>query len=340
MIRDVASKTVAMLALVAVMLLANPDPAAADGIRPTNFESMLTSIDPPSAPIEAEVVGGDAFVKVRARPGTTVEIPGYDREPYLRIDEDGSVWRNERSASTYVNATRSGVGVEIPDDVGSGDPRWVQVASDGTIAWHDHRIHWMLDEAPITGDDGFVQNWQVPLTVDGELVELNGTLFHRSDQLPWPALILAAAAAAAAVVGRRAGWRRAMLLAASALALAMAVSTWVGNPPGAEPSVIPIAVAVGAVAAAAAALVVRSPLASMALPLASAALLIGWSIDRIGSLWMPLLPGPLPGWADRVGLALVLGVAVAVAVVAVMYPEDQRLIGKSPSTKSMIPPAS
>lgn len=332
--------TAAVVVVVAGWLLLDAAPAGADGSRPTNFESQLSAVEPSDAPIEVEVVGGDAFLLVRASAGTEVEIPGYDGEPYLRIDADGTVRRNERSAATYVNATRSGAGVDVPDDVGGGEPRWTTVGTDGEIAWHDHRIHWMLDEAPATGADGFVQNWQVPLSVDGSPVELSGTLVHRDDQLPWAAVLAAVVAVGSAVLARWPRWRLAMLVGAGAAATTLALATWAGNPPGAEPSVLPIALAAGATLAAALTPLVRADLARLALPLASCAALLGWAVDRIGAMWMPVLPGPLPAWVDRVGLAVVLGVAIGVAVTTVLRPEVQRSSGSAPSVKSTMPPAS
>ena len=162
--------------LVALDVLGAP-PAAADGAGPTNFESVIDAVQPDDAPVRVEVVGGDSFLQVTAERGAEVEIEGYDREPYLRIDQDGSVFRNERSAATYINQSRDGTGVDLPADVGTdGEPRWVEVGSDGTVAWHDHRIHWMVDTEPEVGPDGVVQEWTVPLRVDGDEVAVSGRL--------------------------------------------------------------------------------------------------------------------------------------------------------------------
>ncbi len=70
-------------------------PAAADGTGPTRFESVIDDVEPDLDEVEVSIVGGDAFLQVAADDGTEVTIAGYDDEPYLRIDADGSVWQND-----------------------------------------------------------------------------------------------------------------------------------------------------------------------------------------------------------------------------------------------------
>ena len=108
--------------------------AGADGARPSNFESVIDSVQPDLDTVQVEVVGGDAFVQVTAAPGTEVLIPGYDGEPYLRIATDGTVYRNRRSAAAYLNESRFGTTSELPDSVdSSAKPDWVRVGDGGQV---------------------------------------------------------------------------------------------------------------------------------------------------------------------------------------------------------------
>lgn len=314
--------------------LVGAPPAGADGAGPTNFESVLDAVDPPDDRVEVDVVGGDAFLRVRAERGTAVEIAGYDGEPYLRIDEDGTVWRNERSAATYLNLSRDGTGIELPEEVDSrGEPRWVAVGDDGEVAWHDHRIHWMIDQAPGVGEDRLVQRWSVPIVVDGDEVEISGRLLLHPDELGWAVALLALAVLTAlGAVWRsarcspdaRARWLVGGLLGASGLALVVAVGAHVVNPPDAGAGVLGIALPAVALAASVGVLVAprlarSSPVATV-LPLAAIAALAGWVVARVGVTWMPILPTVLPSVVDRVGTALVAGVAIGAAIAVVRDP--------------------
>ena len=224
----------------------------ADAARPTNFESVLDTVEPSDTPVELSVVGGDSFLQARAPAGVTVEIPGYDGEPYLRIGADGIVERNRRSPASYLNENRDGSTDGLPDGVSSSaPPEWERIGDGGVVAWHDHRIHWMLNDAPETPEDRVVQVWTVDLVVDGTDVTATGRLLHRDDLAPWPLVVTAAVAAAAWWFGRRPATRRMITAAAAALATAGSLSWYLANPPGAEPSWVPTALAAGALAVAA-----------------------------------------------------------------------------------------
>ena len=311
----------AAAALLVVLDVARAEPAAADGAGPTNFESVIDSVEPDGAPVRVEVVGGDSFLQVTALDGAEVEIEGYDREPYLRIAADGTVTRNERSAATYINQSRDGTGVELPDDVGSdGEPRWVHVGSDATVAWHDHRIHWMVDTEPAVGPDGVVQDWVVPLTVDGDEVVVSGRLLRHSDDLPWAALLGAGFGVTALLLARRHALRVPLLVGAGAVALGLSLASYAANPPDAGASLVPVVLPAAALALALLSYVAPPALRQLALPLAAVAALVGWGIARIGVLWMPIVPSEAPGWIERAGTGAVLGVAIGVAAAVLLRP--------------------
>ncbi len=136
--------------LAGLVLAVGAAPAAADPAGPTNYTSSVTGVDPATDAIDVEVRGGDAFVVLTAAPGTTVEVAGYDGEPFLRIGPDGTVERNEASPARWLNEARYGArDTAVPPEASSdAPPRWEPVADGGTYAWHDHRVHWMSPALP------------------------------------------------------------------------------------------------------------------------------------------------------------------------------------------------
>jgi hypothetical protein len=314
----------ALVGLVCAVGLVLAPTAGADGVGPNNDRSVIDSVDPTPDGVHVEIVGGDSFFQVTAEPGTEVRIPGYDGEPYLRILADGRVQRNERSPAAYLNVSRNAQVDRFPDGVSSSaDPRWHTIADDGQVAWHDHRIHWMLPEAPTVGADGVVQTWELPLQVDGTDVVVTGRLLHHDDVLPWAALVGVVVAAGAALLARRDRLRVPLLLGASVVALGLSASVWVLNPPGAQPNPLPLVLPALAVLVATAAMVLRRlppTLRDMVLPLVAVAALAGWAIPQIGVIWMPTVPSVLAAWLVRLGTGCVLGVVVGVTIAILLRP--------------------
>ncbi len=315
-------------------------PAAADGTGPTRYESVIDDVEPDLDQVEVSVVGGDAFLQVVADDGTEVSIDGYDGEPYLRIDADGSVWENRRSPSVYLNATRDGGDGRFPQGVSSGaEPDWQQVGDDGVVAWHDHRIHWMLDEEPTVGTDGVVQEWELPMDVDGTEVVVTGRLLLKGSVFPWAAAVAVVAAAGALVAGRGLRGRLVTLTVASAAAIVVAVAAYTVNPPRSGASVVPLVLTVvAAVCVAASWWAARSTgrsLVQLALPLAAVAALLGWVVQRLGTFWMATVPSELPGWLDRALTGMVLGAAVGTAAAVLLRPwPEERLAGAAAQDSS------
>lgn len=314
-----------MVAVAAVSWTIGAGDAAADGSRPTNFESVLDRIEPEDDRIELRVVGGDAFLELSVDPGTRVEVTGYDGEPYLLVEADGRVLQNRRSLATYINQDRYGSAGSIPDEVdSSAEPAWEQIGNDGTVAWHDHRIHWMTEQAPGVGADGLVQRWTVPLVVDGDDVEVSGRLLLRDDRFPWPALVAAAVAALVAWRSRSELVRLGVLAVASVTATTLAAAWYVVDPPSAESSVLPMVLPTLALVAVVSARFLPRIVRYLACPLAAVALLVGWFVQRVGVVWMPQLPTPLPTELDRLLSASVIGAAVGVGIALLLrpYPQD------------------
>jgi len=193
----------------------------ASSIQATNTEAVIESVVPTlPAGVSIDVVGADSFLRVRAA-GHVVEVPGYEGEPYLRIDGDGRTRVNEASASAILNRDR--YGSTAATDATSETPRWRTTGSNGTLLWHDHRIHWMSRSTPPTIDEaGTVLEFDVPVVVDSTTHVVSGVLYLRDEASPawWGIAVLAAAAMYVASRRRR---RATAVTAACVAALGVAV---------------------------------------------------------------------------------------------------------------------
>jgi hypothetical protein len=330
--------------VVATLLV--PTAAAADPAGPTDFQTSIVSIDvggdDPLAVdeeaavlelFEVQILGGDSFVELAVDPGTEVRVPGYRREPYLWFQADGTVLQNERSPARWLNEDRySDISLPASVDV-DAEPEWVEVAADGTYAWHDHRAHWMNGDKPLGAEPGDTVVDDVVLLQVGEArtevrVGVRSVLLEPPS--PVPALVggfVALVAALGAAWSWRTGLRQSggspVLNPAAFVTVAWAVAAAVvgfgavaGLPAEAAPGLTAWALPAVGAAGIAAALVIRrqglvaAPLAAQLVP--AALLLAGielllWSFLRRAAVTSSLIPTELPMWLDR---AVVSGAAV------------------------------
>lgn len=321
-----------------LVLVGTAAPAAADPPRPTNYRSTVTDVTP-ALPRGAEVriIGGDSLLELSLPVGHTAIVADYaatdddDPVPYLRFRADGTVERNALAIATTANESRYGSSDRVPDP--DADPEWETVATGGTYAWHDHRIHWMSPTAPrAVDDDGRVDlggedgTWSVPITIDDTPTVITGDLVLES---PPPAastfaLVIGALALVAAVVvlADRFGPRGTGALAAvvGLLAVLTAWATWQAVPADAGGSIVPVAVAAVAVVAG---LVVLAGPANVRVPAlaAASASLLGWGVLRFSVLTHAVLPTTLDPWIDRAATAAAIGVGAGIAVLLVRGPK-------------------
>ena len=290
----------AAVALAAAALGA-PLPAAADSARPTNYRSEVTSIEPPNGGVSADVVGGDAFLRIEAAPGVTVEVPGYEGEPYVRIGADGTVEVNRNSPSYWVNEDRFGARA-VPPEL-----RWTPTGlADGGGRWHLRlaRSSDPLDVArPTTGSKARLcrrssSGWSLcrSTEIPSRSTDSSSGAEHRPD--PW--LALSAVAVAVAFVPMtallvRSGSRHRCRRRPSRRSLPSGRSTdrWPGSRLGGSG-----ARGVGGV-----------PGAPPPDDRGGNGRRLAWAVSRFPALWMPSLPSSLPAGLDaprprwrRVGL--------------------------------------
>jgi len=326
----------AALAALAVLLL-TPPAAVADPAGPTNWESVITSIEPDVGKIEVRSLGGDAFLQLIAAPGTQVVVPGYDGEElYLRYDADGTVHLNRRTRTHYQNEDRYGADRSaIPANVGKdAPPDWAVVATGGAYAWHDHRIHWMSPQSlpPAIDPAGGPQSMEWPepivLLVDGEEVLVHGELRWYPDTSPAPA---GGAALIACVAVLALGWRKPALgivagvgaAALVAVAVALPANIWLPTGVQGQPLQLILPV-VGLLALVAGHLTRnRSPFA-LAIAGAGGLTLVAWGLTQSQAITAPILPtGPEALVRVAVGLAVGAGLAAAIlGVRTVLTPQE------------------
>ena len=312
--------TVALVAAGGVLGL--PAVAHADPAGPTDYRTTITSIEPETAAIELDVVGGDAFLRVDVAPGHEVVVLGYAGEPYLRIRSDGTVEQNRRSYATYYNEERDGR-TDIPDIVDNdADPEWERVGGGGSWAWHDHRAHWMGTERPIGLDPGDSLPPQiVPLVVDEVpvAVEVRITLAEAPSIIPVVfGLLIGLGVAALGIVLGPATTALVMLLLGSG-AVVVGIGQYASLP--AETGrlitwwLLP-AIAVAAIVVAVATYG-QSRLALMGLTAVAALQALVWAFQRRTGLSRAVLPTDLPAGFDRFVTAAVLAGSLAILVAAI-----------------------
>lgn len=296
-----------------LVLLGASAPARADSAAPTTYSSEVTHLDPTVEGLAVEVVGGDAFLQIEAAPGVEVGIPGYEGEPYIRIGPGGEVEVNLSSPTHWLNEDRFGR-TAVPDGVSAeASPQWEVVAGDGSYGWHDHRIHWMSPDPPPSVDRtsrSVLYEWSVPIVVDGQEVSVVGVLEWVPSISPVPWIVVATAAAGAIIWWGQARWG---VVAGAAAATAVGLSQAVASPLGLWQEALawspPLAAGLVALVPAA------EPARRRQLVGVGTALLLVWSGLRLTSLWMPVLPSPLPEMAERSVVAGAAGAAVGALVV-------------------------
>lgn len=145
-----------------------------------NYRSNVDPMPPALEGVEVSVLNFDDSLKLVNRSGKTIVIEGYDGEPYVRLNADGTVEVNVNSPAYFLNDDRY-ANVDLPDNADSNaEPEWQEVDGTGQYAWHDHRAHWMGEGLPpqVTDENQVTKvfDYAIPVEVDGEKTEITGTL--------------------------------------------------------------------------------------------------------------------------------------------------------------------
>lgn len=288
-------------------------PSLADSAGPSNYRSEVTEVAPATDRVEVTVVGGDSFLSVAVRPGTSVEVPGYQGEPYVRVDPNGDVLINRNSPSFWLNQDRFAQAGIPPSAAVDATPDWQRVSGSGAYGWHDHRIHWMSPAPPPAVDRSarsLVLEWAVPLVVDGEQVTAEGELWWLPTVSPVPWGLAAVGLAALVVWARAATWG---LAAGSAVALVVGLSQATASPLGLAAETMAWLPPALALVLGLASIVLGGPNRMRLLALGGVVLSI-WTVLRLASLWLPVLPSGLADSWERAFITIALATAVAALI--------------------------
>jgi hypothetical protein len=312
---------IAGVALGAAAAVALATPAFADPPGPTDYQSTVRSIEPPTPTIDVGIIGGDSFVELRVQPGTEAVVVGYEGEDYLWFRPDGVVLENQNSPATYLNANRYG-GSGIPATAsGDAEPDWEQVATGGYWAWHDHRAHWMQSARPFgLGPGDQILEAVIPVVVDGVDVEVTVVSTWQPEPSPLPTWsgVLAGVAVVIGALLLRSGPVPPITatLPPALLALYAGYAQYGSLPSATGPRpvwiVLPIIAVVSAVVGVALAKRGRRFAADAAMLLVGVELAI-WGYVKRDGLTAAIVPTDAPYWLDRFATAwaLVGGVGIA-----------------------------
>ncbi len=304
-------------ALIALtLILAFAAPAAADPPGPTDFKTVVTSITPSTDAFEIEIIGGDSFVLLTHLDDSTIEVRGYNGEPYLRFLPGGVVEQNRLSPATYLNEER--FGDTIPDFADPlAPPEWEQIDDDGSYAWHDHRAHLMTDPPLNTSPGDQVTDQVIPVLVDGEEIDIAVASTWQTAPSTAPFVIGAIAGVLVAI----SAWRSRSLISAllttgGLAALTLGVVQYRSVPPETGPSLTLVALPLMALAVAVGAVITRDrPATALPLAIGSAAALVAFAALRLPDARKAILPTEFSMPLDR-GLSTFVAVLAAGCLVA------------------------
>lgn len=182
--------------LVASALMGLLAPVARGHAGDPNFRSEVRDVRPAVEGLSIEVLNYDDRLQLRNGSGRAATVIGYEGEPYARLRVNGTVEVNRLSPAVYLNEDRFAQ-VDVPGQADpDAEPDWQVVGRDGTFEWHDHRIHWMVeDQRPPQVADPDVEtkvfDWRVPIEVADQPGAIRGEL--RWVPLPGGGFPLAAA---------------------------------------------------------------------------------------------------------------------------------------------------
>ena len=327
-------------ALTVVLMVLIAGPAFADPAVPTNYRSIVNVVDPQPRGVTVEVVGGDAFLSVAVAMGSTVEVPGYFGEPYLRIDGTGAVWLNTKSPARYINQDRFGI-TEIPSTADAqAAAEWEQVGTGGRFAWHDHRTHWMSPDLPptIAGDRAeVVFPWKITITINNVETEVRGELLWFPSTNPTGPLLVGVLGVLPLLAYRRGKVSSVAITATLFATMTLFVATvqFAATPGFDRGAPTDLAIPVIGIAAAVTALWLRdSSIRSWtAVTLAGGA--IGWwAVATSTALTAPVLPSALPVGVERASVSLAMWVGIGVTAIAIL--ELRRLL-RAPAAMESAP---
>jgi hypothetical protein len=327
----VRAATGAFLAL--GFLVATAAPASAHGVgglEPTNYETTVDGVRPPTPGIHVRAVDVGSKIELRNDTDHDVIVVGYQREPYLRIGPGGT-WENARSPAVFLN--RSQVPTqEAPADQydAKAAPEWRKISDSPVASWHDHRAHWMGSEDPpaVRRDPGrehvVIANWKIPLRDGDARLTVTGDARWIPGPSPWPWVLGAVVLAIAVILGcRTRSWSKVMQASLAVLIVSETVhvvGAWQATTASIGSRTLASIYSIGGVIVCVLALVWlrrKDPWAATPAVLISGLfVLIAGGLADITTLTRSELPTSLPYGIARLTVTIALGVGAGLVVAA------------------------
>jgi hypothetical protein len=314
-------RTALFVAVLAGALLVPAGPALAHGGEApdaTAYRVEVLGVGPAEPGITVRTVEAGARLELRNTAGTTVEILGYQGEPYLEVRPDGT-FENLNSPATYLNQTLDGDTPVPPEASPAAAPRWHRVSTETTVRWHDQRTRWLGTDLPpqARADPSRshrVRDWQVPLRRGTHTFAAHGTLTWEPPPATgwWWAGALALGAGLAALGRRHARLLGPVALSAGTIIFGYAVTRALSGAGGQEPALV------AAVLAVTAGVLTWRGRAPFVLALAGALLAIFGGLTDVDYFTQAVLATPGPPWAARTAVLLAIGAGLGMAVTGVL----------------------
>ncbi|WP_306206315.1 hypothetical protein [Actinoplanes sp. RD1] len=301
------------LAVLTGALLVPAGPASAHGGEApdaTAYRIEVTGLTEQVPGLTVRVVEAGARLELVNETGHSVEVLGYQGEPYLDVRPDG-VWQNVNSPATYTNATLDGDAAVPATADPTAAPQWRKISAETTVRWHDQRDRWLSDGLPPQAQADpsrphELRKWAVPLRSGARTYAVEGTLTWEPPPRAWLWWAGAVALAAGIVLARR--WVGPVALVAGLTTLAYAITRAAVGVDAQAPAIVAALLAIGAG-------VWRRP---FLLLLGGGALAIFGGFNDVGVLTQAVVHFPGPGWVARGAVLVALGAGAGTAVTGVL----------------------
>ena len=314
-------RRVLVVAVLAGALLVPAGPALAHGGEApdaTAYRTQVTGISPAEPGLTVRVVEAGARLELVNDTGRTVEVLGYQGEPYLEVRADGT-FENVNSPASYTNQTLDG---DTPVPAGASPtaaPQWRRVSTGTTVRWHDQRTRWLEAGLPPQAEadpsrSHQLRDWVVPLREGVRTLEVRGTLTWEPPPpagLWWAGALLLGAGLTAAGL-RRSRLLGPVALAAGTIALGYAVTRLSLGVGGQAPAIV------AAVLTVAAGVLARRHRTPFLLALAGLVLAIFGGFTDAGVFGQAIVAFPGPSWLARAAVLVAIGAGLALAVTGVL----------------------
>ncbi|AGL14809.1 hypothetical protein [Actinoplanes sp. N902-109] len=307
--------------MLAGALLAPAGPAFAhggDAPDATAYRTAVTGISTPVAGLSVRAVEAGARLELVNHTGRTVEVLGYQDEPYLEVRPDG-VYQNTNSPATYTNATLAGDSPVPPDADPTAAPQWRKVATEPSVRWHDQRTHWLSPGLPPQAQADpahahLLRTWSVPLRQGARTFAVTGTLTWEPPPPTW--LWWAGAVALATAVTALGRWRFRWLgpvaLSTGTIAFGYAVTRAALGVEGQAPGLVAAALTV---VAGVSTVLRRTP---FVLVLGGAAVTVFGGLTDAGVFRQAVVDFPGAGWPARAAVLIALGAGAGLTIAGLL----------------------